>query len=151
MIADEGAPTQLAAHPCARRAVTVLSYVGQFQLLLPQHRKMDHAVLASVFALLCFRLGAQGWPNLAKWGGPLVRSIWATNLAQLMRAALFTFTSWREMNQMLVSSAEENLPIALIVRGRKWPDGVWRRQHWPSFWQSPAIASTLAAAALQFQ
>eukprot|EP00959_Pyramimonas_sp_CCMP1952_P384764 8063889-Pyramimonas_sp.AAC.1 len=88
----------------------------------------------------CFRLDEKGWPNLRAWGGPHVSSLWLSNLAQIMRASLFTFDSWRPMMELLQDSADAHIPLATVLRGRHWPDGIWRPQLWPSFWRSPAFA-----------
>eukprot|EP00959_Pyramimonas_sp_CCMP1952_P267208 5586770-Pyramimonas_sp.AAC.1 len=96
-LSELGAQTELAAAMCARRVLTVLSNVGQYQLLLSGMRRKEAAVLASTFKLLCYRVDEQGWPTLEKWGGPRIRGVWCANVAQLVRASLCTFPGWRPL------------------------------------------------------
>ena len=86
----------------------------------------------------------------SEMGRPRVQSLRLTNVAQIMRASLFTFDVWLHVIEMLFDCAPLSLPLVQVTAHRSWTDGVSHQQLWPRWWQSPAFACTLRQASKGF-
>ena len=65
-------------------------------------------------------LDLNGIFNLNVLGGPCFISIAAYNSAVLSRTAVKTIPSWRESFELLVSAAEEFVPILRLLDNKYW-------------------------------
>ena len=119
------------------RCLPVLGYIAQLVRLPKPFGNIERYVMHHILHMATNALDSAGLFNLHTAGGPRIASGKAMAAAAMMRAATVTVTSWATSKQWLIEQAHEHLPVVL------WMKGIY----WPAFWDSPAFAVTLAAAA----
>ena len=134
-IGSAALPLQLSVMLYNTRAITTIGYIAQLALLPDKLLRQEGFILAKILHPPNFFKGSDYF-NLVHWGFCHIRSLLALAASSMIRAALETITVWQECLPWLASSASDLLPAT------RWNKGEW----WPSFWDSPVIATQLADA-----
>ena len=138
-IAQYGSAPSISTVQYNSRAVSVLSYVGQFGIP-PETMFRDEMVITnSILHLPPRSLSLAATTQLSAVGMVQPKSAIASALAANARAASNTL-KWQEQWDTMSTAAQDALPMSrcLVSAGSPWPD----------VWKTPAIAANLRNVAL---
>ena len=141
-IAAAGAPPLTSAKLYEQRSLSCLNFLAQF-FWLPDVKIQEKRLLSKIMKVPFTLVTVQNAVNMGSWGGISWRSVWATCLATMVRAALSTFTTWDHCCQLLLAASSLDsswMPFAQVRLHSYQPAG----------WDTCSIAATLAEASKGF-
>ena len=130
----------ISVHNYNMRAVPTLGYKAQLTLAPNRIKDIERPSVLHVMHFATNSLNNATLFALSDFGGPQVRSIYATTLAALSRTARKTLPLWSVSATLLEKSGGDHLPINTLINGRRWDQ----------FWDSPPVAILMDAAANHF-